>query len=184
MPTEGERLARVAGDIMFGDTYMDLLESIYSKHDSIVEFESDPKSVLRRNGIDVPSSIEVIIHDPGALGRPARLDFHWREAARSDMRAARQKLRELARLAWDTLHSLEMKRLTASVEASPTALKEFVSNPKAYSAAHGVSIPEGLDLVVHDDDPKALRIDLHFTVGPMGGCCYCKGGGCCYYALQ
>src|SRR5438094_615119 len=35
-----EHLARIAGDIMFSETYMDLLESIYSERDTIVEFET------------------------------------------------------------------------------------------------------------------------------------------------
>src|SRR5260370_21643667 len=75
-----EHVARIAGDIMFGDKYMDLLESIYSERDTIVEFETNPKHFLKRHGINIPDAIEVVIHDPGALGRPARVDFHWEES--------------------------------------------------------------------------------------------------------
>jgi hypothetical protein len=189
-----EHLARIAGDIMFGDKYMDLLESIYSERDTIVEFETNPKHFLMRHGIHIPDGIDVVLHDPGALGRPARVDFHWGESvqtAQSDMLAARQRLRELARVAWDTLHSREMKQLKQIVQTSPGALKEFASNPKTYAAAHQVTIPDGLDVIVHLDDPNGLRIDLHFhatghssrlMAGSSGGCCYCRGNECCYYA--
>ena len=187
-------LAHLAGDIMFGERYLDLLENIYSEHDTIMEFEASPRHFLNRHGIHVPDGIDVIIHDPGALGRPARVDFHWGEeveAARTEMVAARQKLRELARLAWETLHNPEMMQLRQVVQASPGALKEFAANPKTYAADHKVSIPEQMDVIVHLDNPNDLKIDLHFSapgrvsrlgVHPLGGgCCYCSGGGCCYY---
>lgn len=183
-----EPLARIAADIMFGKKYTDLLETIYSQPSTIAEFEKKPKQFLNRNGIDVPDAIEVIIHDPGSVGRPARVDFHWQE---SDHPASgRESLRLLARVAWDTLHSPAMKRVKIDVQASPSALKEFASDPKAYLAAHDVAVPEGIEVIVHPDNPKDVRIDCHFgTVkgknrmdAAEGGCCYCEGHGCCYYA--
>jgi hypothetical protein len=188
-------LARIAGEIMFGDQYLDLLERIYSTQGTIDEFESDPKGFLMRSGIHIPGAIDVIIHDSGAVGRPARVDFHWDESAqilRSDAFAGRQKLRELARLAWDTLHSREMMQLRQSLETSPTLLSEFISDPRAYAAAHLVNIPEEIEIIVHQKNRGGgLRIDAHFDAstgsyqsGAMvagGGCCYCGGGECCYY---
>lgn len=192
--TNEEYLARIAGEIMFSDQYLDLLESTYSAEDTITEFETDPKGFLVSHGIHIPDAIEVIIHHRGAIARPARVDFHWDESAqidRSDVFAARQTLRELARVAWDTLHSREMKQLRQALQASPAALREFASAPRAYAAAHQVTIPDEIELIVHLDDPDEPRIDAHFDIAangnrpiiiPMGGCCYCQGGGCCYYA--
>ena len=188
--TEEVHLARIAGDIMFSDRYLDLLERTYSDQDTIVEFEASPKEFLMRHGIHIPNAIDVIIHDPGEVGRRARVDFHWGpwvEPAPPD-RSATQELRDLARMAWDTLNSSEMKQLRQAVQTSPGALQEFASNPKAFAAAHKVTIPDGMDLIVHQDDPNDLRIDIHFgdlnAGGPRarGGCCYCSDGGCCYYA--
>jgi hypothetical protein len=189
-----EHLARTAADIMFGDKYMDLLERVYSERDTIVEFETNPKQFLLRHGIKIPDAIDVVIHDPGTLNRTARVDFHWGDwakPARPDILAARKKLRELARVAWDTLDSREMKQLRQTVQSSPGALKEFTSNPTAYARAQRVAIPDDMDLIVHLDDPNELRIDVHFDATSassglrpvtLGGCCYCYRGGCCYYA--
>jgi hypothetical protein len=102
-----------------------------------------------------------------------------------------QELRRLARLAWDTLHSREMRRLRDEVQASPEALRSFTSNPREYAAAHQVLIPDELEVIVHADDSREVRVDLHFRTSGSdvqrrpsgGGCCYCGGGGCCYYAL-
>jgi hypothetical protein len=188
-----DHLARIAGDIAFSDKYMDLLESIYSERETILEFETNPKHFLMRHGIGIPDGIDVVIHHPGALGKAARVDFHWGEwvqTAEADKLAARRKLRELARAAWDTLHGREMKRLRQTIQSSPEALKEFASDPKAYATAHQVTIPDELELLVHLEDPNDPVICLHFDslrasssgIVPLGGCCYCRGGGCCYYA--
>lgn len=107
-------LARIAGEIMFSEKYMDLLDHIYSTRDTIVEFELNPKSFLMRHGIHIPEDMDVIIHEPGTLGKRARVDFHWGESvqtAHSNILAARRRCRELARLACDTLHSREMEKL-------------------------------------------------------------------------
>ena len=123
------------------------------------------------------------------------MDFHWGEwvrNARSDKLAARQKLRELAQIAGDVLLSREMTRLREKIQASGAALKKFALNPKPYAAAQNVEIPDGMDLVLHQDDPNDIRIDIHFrledeSVGKglrpqaIEGCCYCSNGNCCYY---
>lgn len=91
--TQDEHLARIAGDIIFGDKYMDLLEVIYSERDAIAEFETNPKHYLMRHGIPIPDGIDVVIHDRGGLGRSARVDFHWGEwvqAARSNTLAVQK----------------------------------------------------------------------------------------------
>jgi hypothetical protein len=190
-----EQLARIARDIMFSDEFVDLLDDVYSQEDRIAEFESDPKQFLVRRGFYIPDGIVVLIHDPGTIGRPARVDLHWRESikpAPSEMQTSMtQELRRLARIAWDTLHSREMRQLRDVVQASPEALRSFTSNPREYAATHQVVIPNELEVIVHVDDsgPRAqeVRVDLHFkTSGPdgqlRGGCCYCGGGECCYYA--
>jgi len=190
-------LARIATDIMYSDKYIDLLGSIYSERDSIAEFEINPKHYLMRHGIHIPDDIDVVLHYPGALGQLGRVDFHWGEPVRtalSNMRAAREKFRELARMASETLHSREMKQLRQTVQASPEALKEFASNPKGYAKAHGVVIPDELELKVElDDGDEPPRVDIHFDAPtgitmlrahglvPQDGCCYCKNGCCDYW---
>ncbi len=52
-----KHLARIAGDIIFSDHYMDLLESTYSDPAAIREFEANPKHFLRRHGIHIPDAI-------------------------------------------------------------------------------------------------------------------------------
>jgi hypothetical protein len=191
----GKYLARLAGEIMFSDQYLDLLEVIYSARDTITEFEANAKGFLIGHGIRIPDTIEVIIHDPGEVGRPARVDFHWKEseqAALPDIFVARQSLRELVRVAYDTLHSPEMMQLKETVRSSPEALSEFTADPRAYATAHEVIISDELELIVHTDDPNGPRIDLHFrpattatsepALRPVGhGCCYCDEDTCCNY---
>ena len=97
-------------------------------------------------------------------------------------------------MASETLHSREMKQLRQTVQASPEALKEFASNPKGYAKAHGVVIPDELELKVElDDGDEPPRVDIHFDAPtgitmlrahglvPQDGCCYCKNGCCDYW---
>jgi hypothetical protein len=204
--TREEQLARIARDITFSDEFVDLLDDVYSQEDRIAEFESDPKQFLVRHGFYIPGGIVVVIHDPGTIGRPARVDLHWRESikpAPSEMQSSMaQELRRLARIAWDTLHSREMRQLIDVVQTSPEALRLFTSNPREYAATHRVHIPNELEVIVHVDDSGEVRVDLHFktsefkTSGPDGelrpsvrrmsecGCCWYdpQTGGYGYYA--
>lgn len=186
-------LARIAGEIMFSEKYMDLLDHIYSTRDTIVEFELNPKHFLMRHGIHIPEDMDVIIHEPGTLGKRARVDFHWGESvqtAHSNILAARRRCRELARVACDTLHSREMEKLIQAVEASPEALQECASNPKRYAAAHSVTVPDELDFIVDPRDPNGTRIELRFGAPSgiseakmriIGGYYCCDGVCCCFY---
>jgi hypothetical protein len=180
---------------MYSDQYLDTLETVYSDQSAIGEFEASPKDYLIAQGIRIPDAIEVLIHDPGEVGRPARVDFHWNdsgEASLPDLFIARQSVRELARQAYDILHSEEMKELKAAVRDSPEALSAFAADPLAYAATHDVIIPDQLELIVHSDSPGGPRIDVHFqpatidagapSLRPVGhGCCYCDDVTCCNY---
>lgn len=188
-------VARLASEIMFSDQYLDLLEAVYSEEAAIAEFEASPKEYLIAHGIRIPDAIEVLIHDPGQVGRPARVDFHWNESEEVPLPhvfIARQSVRELARQAYDTLHSDEMKKLKATVRHSPEALSALAADPLAYAATHQVIIPDQLELIVHPDNPHGPRIDLHFQTAGTDpavpsmqreghGCCYCDDVTCCNY---
>jgi hypothetical protein len=180
-----EQLARIARDIIFSDEFVGLLDYVYSQEDRIAEFESDPKQFLVRHGFYIPGGIDVVIHDPGTIGRRARVDLHWPESikpAPSEMQSSmKQELRRLARIAWDTLHTREMRQLRDVVQASPEALRSFTSNPREYAATHQVFIPKELEVIVHVEDSGDVRVDLHF--GPTGpdGRREPTQGGCCYY---
>ncbi len=180
---------------MFSDQYLDLLRGVYADPAEISDFESSPKDYLVARGIRIPDAIEVVLHEPGDIGRPARVDFHWNDSAEAplpDVFVARQSLRERARQAYDLLHSDEMTRLKAAVRASPEALRALAADPLAYAAAHGIAVPGHLELIVHPDSPSGPRIDVHFQPDGAGtgapamktvghGCCYCDDVTCCNY---
>ena len=187
------QVAQIAADVMFSAPYYELLQRVYSNTTEIADFESDPKSYLRCHDINVPDEIDVVIHTPGAAGRPARVDFHWRhraEAAKSTVEDLIWQQRYLAGAAWHFLHSPEMNALKSRVEDSPKDVARFAEDPRAFAAANGVTVPDGLEIVVHADEPGRPRIDVHFGPPPDtamlppigGGCCYCGADGiCCYY---
>jgi hypothetical protein len=117
---------------LYGDVYLDLIDKIYSSRSRIEEFEISPKILLIENGIPLPDEIDVIIHTSGALGPPARVDFHWGkevENARQRVRAARQGFRESARAALAVLHSHQMMQLKQKVSASAEAMRDLSSSP-------------------------------------------------------
>jgi hypothetical protein len=93
-------LARMMVEIMFSEQYLNLLDSIYSTQDTIAEFEADPKQLLIRRGIHVPDAVDVVIHYSGAIGRPARVDFHLGRAdkGRCDQRYCPEQRSALGRL--------------------------------------------------------------------------------------
>jgi hypothetical protein len=192
--SQEQHLARIAGDIMFGDQYLDLLDRIYSEQLTMSEFETNPKYFLIRHGIPIPEGIDVLIHEKGSLGKPGRVDFHWGDSvpiAREETLAARRKFRSLAHQAWSTIHSPEMRSLVKTMTGDPAALKAFASDPKAYLQTRGISVPDGIDVILHSEDQMAPRVDLHFRApGPISsmrrdqkviGCYYCVGGECCCY---
>jgi hypothetical protein len=195
--TTAERadLAGTAANIMFSGTYLRLLRDAYTKESSIQEFERNPRVFLARHGIEVPAAIEIVIHRAGGVGKPGRVDFHWDEKAqapRAKGATHNDSLVQLAHIAWDTLHDREMQELLQSVRRSAAALQEFAADPMSYAKAHGVRVPEGMQVIVHTGQSGAPYVDIHFPFPEAmrnarapeydGGCCYCRDGGCCYYA--
>lgn len=73
-------LARIAVDILFSDKYMDLLKSVYSERETVVEIETKSKNFLMHHDIGIPDGVDVVVHDPDTLGKPARVDFHWEDS--------------------------------------------------------------------------------------------------------
>lgn len=202
-PVQDEYLARIAADILFSDKYGEVIAEIYKNEGSVADFEADPKPYLLRHGIAVPDGLDVIIHDAGEVGKPARVDFHWGDWAKASLNgesARSRELRRLARQAWDTLQGPEIQRLRQVLRTSPDVLREFAANPREYARLNGIPIGEEFEVFVHAENSEDPRIDLHFHVnndqgsqdtrsprGSLptvdGGCCYCGNGGCCYYAL-
>lgn len=186
-------IANCAADIMFSAEYYELLREIYSRRDSIAEFEGNPKEFLVRRILDFPAEVTVVVHSPGDIGRPARIDFHWPHAKNGPAatEAARRR-RQLAGAAWHFLHSPEMNAMKARVNSSLQDAEVFAQSPRAFAAANGVSVPEGLEIVVHLKKSGPPRVDIHFgslepadivaNAIPVGaGCCYCEGNYCCWY---
>jgi len=191
------QLGEIAADIMFGARYQELIYRVYSSESEIARFETDPGTYLREKGIEVPAQIEVVLHDPGTVGHPGRVDFHYEHpdnlqgATLQDVVRVR---RDRARAAWHFLHSQEMRALKARIKGSPIEVKVFAEAPRAYAAANGIAVPSDLEIVVHPKESGEPRIDVHFSLAtnlpispgarPNGGlgCCYCDPGGpCCIY---
>lgn len=183
-------LARVAGQIMFGDRYLDLLEEVYCDHRAMQEFEADPGRYLRRHGIEIPAEIEVVLHDKGAIGKPGRIDFHWGEGVekeRARKRQERQKMRELAAIASQLIHSEKLKAVVRAAASNQRVLKELAADPKAYLKGSSIDLPDEMEVILHNEgDLAGPRIDLHFSpanaMRRILGCYYCSGDVCCCYA--
>jgi hypothetical protein len=78
------RIASRAAEIMFGPEYIQALQLIYADRKLITEFERSPKAYLVSQGFRIPEQIDVVVHHRGSVGKPARVDFHWQEAADLD----------------------------------------------------------------------------------------------------